>query len=158
MGTPPTSRFAQRSPDALQLAFAEVCVRVSLVAAEPERRARLLGAGDVLNQATGFTHSALERMSVQSVARLREQLEQEGWGAAYREGWSLPFGDVATLTLALLDDFTKTLAPPKAAAEPAPDESPLSKREAEVLRLVAAGLTSKAIGRHRPLPPFLHLQ
>src|SRR2546423_9473734 len=50
----------------------------------PQRQARLLGAGDALRQATGFTLRAWERLSNQRLAGLREQLEQEGWGAAYR--------------------------------------------------------------------------
>jgi predicted ATPase/DNA-binding CsgD family transcriptional regulator/transcriptional regulator with XRE-family HTH domain len=120
---------------------------------EPQRQARLLGAGDALRQATGFTLRAWERFSDQRLAGLREQLEQEGWGAAYQEGRSRSFEDVATLTLAMLDDFANTLAHPKSPAEPQPHESLLSERELEVLRLVAEGLTSKAIGRHLFLSP-----
>jgi len=120
---------------------------------EPQRQARLLGAGDALRQATGFTLRAWERLSNQRLAGLREQLEQEGWGAAYRQGRSLSFADVPTLTLAMLDDFAQTLAPPKAAEEHQPHESLLSERELEVLRLVAEGLTSKAIGRRLFLSP-----
>ena len=53
----------------------------------------------------------------------------------------------------MLNDFAKTLAPPTAAAEPAPHESLLSERELEVLRLVAEELTSKAIGRQLFIAP-----
>ena len=115
--------------------------------AEPEKRARLLGAGDALRQATGFTLRVWERFSDQRLAGLREQLEQEGWGAAYQEGRSLSFGDAATLTLAMLDDFAQTLAHPETPEEHLPPESLLSRRELEVLRLVADGLSSKAVGQ-----------
>jgi DNA-binding CsgD family transcriptional regulator len=97
--------------------------------------------------------------------RLRERLEREGWGAAYREGRALPFGEVAALALGLLEDAARALAQAEPAVQPGAEdagrqqahssarETPLSAREAEVLRLVAQGLSSKAIGRRLFLSP-----
>jgi predicted ATPase/DNA-binding CsgD family transcriptional regulator len=135
--------------------------------AEPARRARLLGATDALRQAAGDTYSTYswEHLpATHEVVGLRERLAREGWGAAYQEGRSLPFGEVAALALNLLADVAKALSRGVAgvpAAVPAiPDMLPqtaatsrLSEREREVLRLVAQGLSSKAIGRQLFLSP-----
>ncbi len=135
----------------------------------PAQWARLLGAADALKQATGATF-AWERMSAgQDVAGLRARLAQgeadEGeLAAAYREVHMLPFGEVGTLTLQLLDDLTqplsdlKTVSAGASAATPAAQQtdqrqSPLTVREAEVLRLVAQGYSSKAIGQQLFLSP-----
>ena len=86
---------------------------------------------------------------------IREQLLREGWGAAYQEGHGLPFEEVADLALTMLADLSQTLTlagtvaqePTQGFPEQVPVESLLSEREQEVLRLVAEGLTSKAIGQ-----------
>jgi DNA-binding NarL/FixJ family response regulator len=86
----------------------------------------------------------------QAVAKLRERLKGDGWGAAYRTGRSLPSSAVATLALALLEELAQTLAPPELLVTRSltlPSYTPLSEREQEVLRLVAQGRTNKAIGR-----------
>src|SRR5260370_40568812 len=71
--------------------------------ADLARRARLLGAADVLRQGTGAM-PVWERVAVdQGVARLREQVEREEWSAAYREGRALPFRAVARPTPGLLE-------------------------------------------------------
>jgi non-specific serine/threonine protein kinase len=119
------------------------------------RRSQLLGAADALRQATGAIPMWERVAADQDVAQLREQIEREGWAAAYREGRSLPFGEVVTLALTLLDDFAQALAIPglsqteraSASEEPPRHESPLSAREQQVLRLVAQGRSNKAIGR-----------
>src|SRR5262249_38874152 len=85
--------------------------------ADLERSARLLGAADALSQATGATGvSTYERLpTFPNVAPLRERLTQEGWGAAYREGRSVPVGELAPLALTLLEEVTRALASPKTA-------------------------------------------
>jgi DNA-binding NarL/FixJ family response regulator len=88
-----------------------------------------------------------EQQSEQSDTRLRGQLKQEGLGAAYQEGRSLPFREVVTLALAMLRDFSQTLGSSKTATMEHAPASRLSSREQEVLRLVAEGLTSKQIAQ-----------
>jgi non-specific serine/threonine protein kinase len=118
--------------------------------ADSDQSAQLLGAADALSQATGAT-PLWERVPVyQAVAKLRERLKGDGWGAAYRTGRSLPSSAVATLALALLEELGQTLAPPELLVTRSltlASHTPLSEREQEVLRLVAQGRTNKAIGR-----------
>lgn len=122
--------------------------------ADVERRARLLGAEDMLVKATGSLSGNLERVSAQSLASLRAQLGQHDLEAAYRQGRSLPFQEIVALAMGLLEDVSRTVTGPATAAreEQAP-ASPLSARETEVLQLVAEGLTSKQIGKHIFLSP-----
>jgi predicted ATPase/DNA-binding CsgD family transcriptional regulator len=121
--------------------------------ADPQQRARLLGAGDAMHQALGFSSDVLELTMGRGEAPIREQLLQEGWGAAYREGQVLPLEEVADLAQTMMEDFLRTLTSPTIAAKERAPENPLSEREQEVLRLVAEGLTSKAIGQRLFLSP-----
>jgi DNA-binding CsgD family transcriptional regulator len=132
--------------------------------AKPAARARLLGATDTLAQATGAT-PAWERLTAgQDVAALRERLARGTKGevaAAYREGRALPFGEVAALALRLLEEVATSHPDADGASGVAASSvplavagaGPLSEREQEVLRLVAQGLSSKAIGRQLFLSP-----
>jgi NarL family two-component system response regulator YdfI len=101
----------------------------------------------MLVQATGSLSDNLERVPGQSVEGHRAMLEQEGLGAAYRQGRSMPFGEIVTLALELLEEFAQKLPDPQAIAREPARENPLSEREQEVLRLVAEGLISKQIGQ-----------
>jgi DNA-binding CsgD family transcriptional regulator len=125
--------------------------------AEPATWARLLGAADALGRATGGATFGWEHLpGAEQVVGLRERLaREEEWSAAYRAGRTLPFTAVAALALKLLEEVAtlasgaETLSTPAAhtrAAAPV-REHPLTEREREVLRLVAQGLSSKAIGR-----------
>jgi predicted ATPase/DNA-binding CsgD family transcriptional regulator/transcriptional regulator with XRE-family HTH domain len=141
--------------------------------AQPAAWERLLGAADALGQATGGATFGWEHLpGAKTVVGLREQLARgdEGEsGAAYREGRMLPFAKVAELALRLLDEVAYALSLPDMKAgsgsvqspeqSPQPpagqrvDSNPLSAREAEVLRLVAEGRSSKEIGRRLFLSP-----
>jgi predicted ATPase/DNA-binding CsgD family transcriptional regulator/DNA-binding XRE family transcriptional regulator len=127
--------------------------------AQPAAWARLLGAADALARATGGATFGWEHLpGVGQAAGLRERLaqgEEKELAAAYREGRALPFGKVASLALTLLEEVAAHASGAEAAPAPAAHtraaaldrESPLTEREREVLRLVAQGLFSKAIGR-----------
>jgi len=139
--------------------------------ADLARRARLLGAADVLRQGTGAL-PVWERVAVdQGVGRPRERLEQEEVRAAYREGRALPFGAVASLALSLLEEDARTLAGPETARVAAPtDPSRRARRPAEPARRrgVAAGgsgalqqgdrAAALPLGQHRQPTPDLDLQ
>jgi non-specific serine/threonine protein kinase len=143
---------------------ASVLVRDYLDDADPARPARLLGAADALKQATGAALAAWEHVAVDRDAPELRQLPTQGeWAAAYREGRSLPFKEVAALALTMLDEIAQTLASPDAEfvpgavlpAQRAPGRggNPLTERECEVLRLVAQGLANKAIARQLIISP-----
>jgi ATP/maltotriose-dependent transcriptional regulator MalT len=137
-------------------------------------RARLLGAADALGHATGATLGMWERAHEDpEILRLREHVAygergaQGEWAAAYREGRALPAAEVITLVSRLLNEVAPegaaALVPRPAqdatATEPPPTRPPigsagsLSAREQEVLRLVAQGLSSRAIGQRLFLAP-----
>ncbi len=71
------------------------------------RHARLLGAIDALNQATGMT--LMQTVVKESMAALREQIQRAGLEVVYREGRSLSFGAIAALALTLLDEIDEAL-------------------------------------------------
>jgi predicted ATPase/DNA-binding CsgD family transcriptional regulator len=169
-------RVAVRTSTALRDRFllsfaAQAAVAFGEARAEPAQWAHLLGAADSLKQATGATFAWDHMPAGQDVAGLRERLaqgeEDEGEGelaAAYREGRMLPVGEVVTVTLRLLEDLARPLsdritasagAHATAPASQHTDQyrSPLTVREAEVLRLVAQGLSSKQVGRRLFLSP-----
>jgi DNA-binding CsgD family transcriptional regulator len=134
---------------------------------QAEPRARLLGAADALVQSTGAGFPV--EPGGQEVVALRQRLAGGGEGderrlaAAYREGRALSFDAVAALSRRLLEEANRSLQSPERArktarnaGEPAarcPSQTPLTEREREVLRLVAQGLSSKAIGRQLFLAP-----
>jgi non-specific serine/threonine protein kinase len=122
--------------------------------------AQLLGAADALSRAMGAMLGWERMPHWTSVVRLREQIERGERGAAYRAGRSLSFGEVAALALRLLEEIAQALPQRDAVPEsvlppphPSQPPDPLSAREREVLRLVAQGRSSKAIGQQLFLSP-----
>jgi DNA-binding CsgD family transcriptional regulator len=132
--------------------------------ADPSEAARLLGAVDALRQATGSGRVVWEQEPRdEGWPEVREHLSQGEWAVNYLEGRSLSAGEVAALTSRLLSDFarnrfvdrpstgvdrsrhvTRTSAAPQDSKSCS--EHLLTERECQVLRLVAEGLSSKAIG------------
>jgi DNA-binding CsgD family transcriptional regulator len=144
------------------------------VLAKPAQRARLLGATDTLRQATGATFVWEHMPGGQDVVGLRARLApvEREWDAAYREGRALRFAEVAAVTLRWLEDalsqalpqLDREVAPERArtveqtVVAPSPhqdrsSENTLTERSQQVLRLVADGLSSKAIGRQLFIAP-----
>jgi predicted ATPase/DNA-binding CsgD family transcriptional regulator len=122
-----------------------------------DQRMRLLGASDALSLVTGGTVVRQQEPAYALIAELREQLERGEWAAPYRQGRTLSLSEVGTLVLALLDEVAQRLATvsnsPDTSQQQRPSATPLSERELEVLRLVAQGLSSKAIARRLSIFP-----
>jgi predicted ATPase/DNA-binding CsgD family transcriptional regulator/transcriptional regulator with XRE-family HTH domain len=133
-------------------------------------RARLLGAADALTQTRGAAFPG--EPGGHEVVALRERLVQPGdredlgLAAAYRDGRTLSFDAVATMSLRLLEEAAQSLSRPELsekagqrathAGEQAAahaSETPLTAREVEVLRLVAQGLSSKLVARELSIAP-----
>jgi non-specific serine/threonine protein kinase len=123
------------------------------------QRAQLLGAVDMLSQATGRT--LLQTLLASSLDLLREKLGSENLQALYMRGRSLSFAAVASLASTFLDDLSDALGSRESAPEAdsmaahhqTQPDSLLSPRQRDVLRLVALGLSNKAIGQRLYLSP-----
>jgi predicted ATPase/DNA-binding CsgD family transcriptional regulator len=146
--------------EAVVAVVGDSCDRVA-----PVGCARLQGAADALRQATGAGHPLWEPVAADpGQPGLRAHHPEGEWEAAYREGRSLSFGEVAALALTLLDEVARprpgagaegapAVSAPPAQSEARSPHNPLSEREAEVVRLVAEGLSNKAIGRKLFIAP-----
>jgi non-specific serine/threonine protein kinase len=130
--------------------------------AEPDAWERLLGAADALGQATGGATFGWEHLpGAELVVGLREPIALEGKrSGAYREGRTLPFAEVAAMALSMLDEVAQALpdqqsalASTRSPEHPFQHPSSFTSREQEVLRMVAEGLSSKAIARQLFLAP-----
>jgi predicted ATPase/DNA-binding CsgD family transcriptional regulator len=126
---------------------------------DPVQRLRLLGASDILSEATGGTVVGQQEPAHGAVAELRERFEHGEGATAYQEGQSLTFGEVVALALSVLEDIAQAHAnagPLDFVSDSGQEAkrrserskgSPLTPREQEVLEMVAQGHSSKAIGR-----------
>jgi DNA-binding CsgD family transcriptional regulator len=151
--------------DRYRLAIAAQAAVVVGVGADPVRRAHLLGAADALTQAAGTTFVWARTPAGKDVAGLRERFVQgkDEESLAYQTGRAAPSAAVTNLTLQLLNEVTLAhlshesipgATPLPAQPVPRPVEPNLfTQREAEVLRLVAEGFSSKAIGHQLSLSP-----
>jgi predicted ATPase/DNA-binding CsgD family transcriptional regulator/transcriptional regulator with XRE-family HTH domain len=126
--------------------------------ADPARQAQLLGAVERQTaQPDSAGIGAYERWTAEhGMSKLGEQLKQGDWNVAFRAGRTLRFEEVAALALTLMDEVAQSpLQPGIGAANNAAQSAarPLTARELEVLRLVAAGLPSKLIARELVIAP-----
>jgi non-specific serine/threonine protein kinase len=126
---------------------------IAQIQQQPERAARLLGAAAGLLTPQGARLPAVLRHAAEQVeAATRTRLRDEAFQAAWRGGHTLPREPALALArevlTPLLPSPTASLspaAPTVASGTPDPAQPPLTKREGEVLRLVAAGLTTPQV-------------
>lgn len=102
--------------------------------ADPEKRARLLGAGDALNEATGSPFRLVERAPGGIGVGLREPLEREEFRTAYPEGRSLSFQDVVALALEVLDEFSPRPSDHSSRYTPAISQQQLVRKDGDSTR------------------------
>jgi non-specific serine/threonine protein kinase len=116
---------------------------------DPEKLAMLLGAaramGDALEPVTSGWGKA---RTPQATAALKARLGKDRWEAAFREGRSLSFPEISALLSLVLDEVGAGGSDNEQASGERRQPSLLSKREDEVLRLVAEGLSNKEIAQH----------
>ncbi len=114
---------------------------------EPYRAARLFGASEALLETVGtpLYAYASDRHSVeQAVSTLRSRLDEENFAAAWSEGRAMTQAEIIEYALATEQAHTSDEETPS---------SPLSTREAEILVLVAEGLTNPQIAEKLYLSP-----
>jgi DNA-binding CsgD family transcriptional regulator len=118
----------------------EGIARLASRTGQPRLAVCLFGVADAIRRTTGSDQDALERTRYDpALLEARAQLCQEDYEAAWREGQILTMEQAA----ALIETEFRTAPPSRASDVPG---SPLSRRELEVLRLVATGRTDREIG------------
>jgi ATP/maltotriose-dependent transcriptional regulator MalT len=133
----------------------EVPALAALAAAmgRDEAAARLLGAAERMREATGIAPQNRLPDPAQVAAELRGRLGERSFAAAWGEGLALSAEQAAAeaeaLAVEILSEARRQAPPPDGPALPAG----LTEREAEVLRLVAAGLTNAEVADRLFLSP-----
>lgn len=112
---------------------------------QPERSARLFGAGRSLNESVGGSLDPADKAEYErSMAHARAQLDETAWQKCYAEGEAMTLEEAVEYARAAATQEEQ--AATGATASPSlPGLPELSKREVEVLRLVAEGLTTQEV-------------
>jgi DNA-binding CsgD family transcriptional regulator len=121
--------------------------------ADPERQAQLVGAANAFSAFTGFSSSYWRLLSGQSGVGLRERIQREGYGEAYRRGYAMSFGETVDLISEMLHELLSSRGSSTGSTPSARRARPLTDRERAVLRLVSEGSSNKEIGRMLSISP-----
>jgi predicted ATPase/DNA-binding CsgD family transcriptional regulator len=115
---------------------------------EAERAAKLFGAAQALREAVGYQKSPNERAVQEPYLEAARSRLEELWEAACAEGRTMAFEEAVEYALSEEEPSTATLSSSR------PEHhAGLTSREIEVLRLVAAGMTSAQIAKELFLSP-----
>jgi non-specific serine/threonine protein kinase len=121
---------------------------------KPEEAARLFGATEMLMETIGLVPPPADRQDyARNVAAVRAGLGESRFAAAWAEGRALSFDEAFECALAAVTELRVNHGRPAPSSRGAgPGRRPrgrlaggLTEREAEVLRLVARGMTSRMI-------------
>jgi predicted ATPase/DNA-binding CsgD family transcriptional regulator len=116
---------------------------------DAEQLAVLLGAAEAMHHAIEPVTSGWRKARTpQAAAVLQARLGKDRWEAALREGRSLSFSRIGELMSLVLNEVREGSSVGRELSGKRRDHILLSKREAEVLSLIAEGLTNKEIA-HR---------
>ncbi|HEX6506940.1 MAG TPA: LuxR C-terminal-related transcriptional regulator, partial [Chloroflexota bacterium] len=115
---------------------------------DAEQLAMLLGAAEALGDAIESVMAGWGKTRTPgAVAALQARLGQVQWEAAYRDGRSLSFSQISDLITRVLNEVGASALGAEESSGERQQRTVLSKREEEVLLLVAEGLTNKEIAQ-----------
>jgi DNA-binding CsgD family transcriptional regulator len=115
---------------------------------------RLVGAQEALRTRTGFMPSAwIQAQLATATATARSRLAPEAFEAQRIEGQALSFPQMAELALRVLETGAQAAAESDKTRGKNRSHRILSEREEEVMRLVAQGLSNKAIAHQLIIAP-----
>jgi predicted ATPase/DNA-binding NarL/FixJ family response regulator len=128
-------------------AFLNVSAVLAASQGQDVRTARLWGAAGALREATDLFLSPVEHAYFDSnIAAARARLDEKAWDGAWAEGREMPPDEAIEYAL----ESPKALEPE---VQEVVHPAGLSDREAEVLRLVAEGLTNVQVARELYVSP-----
>ncbi len=129
------------------LAFLKGLACVAGAKGEVEKAARLFGAAEALREAMGVGQwPALRTLEEPYLVGARSRLEEGAWTKAWEEGGAMSME--RAIEYALSEDDSSTIAtrtPEHTSSATARTPPALTRREREVARLVAQGLTNRQI-------------
>jgi non-specific serine/threonine protein kinase len=129
----------------------ESLARLAAVTDQADLATRLFGAGDAMREDLGFRRSPTDVAYIEPImSTLRETLGADGFAAEWTQGRALSPGEAIAEALALHVDATSGATPP-AGKRSTPHG--LTRREAEVLRLIAAGHTNRIVAESLYISP-----
>ena len=118
---------------------------VALDRGRPRQAARLFAASAALAEKTGVVIDLVDRDQVlRDVAAARAQLGEKAYGAAWKDGQSLPIDAALAEAMAMDDASVGAIADPATLAVPGTAHN-LTERELQVLQLVVAGRSDREI-------------
>jgi DNA-binding NarL/FixJ family response regulator len=110
------------------------------------RAARLWGAAEGLRETFDISWTVAERMLHEPrLAAARTQLGTAAWQAAFAEGKAMELEEAVEYALSEDDSSMIASRTPEQTSSTAPRPSALTRREREVVKLVAQGLTNRQI-------------
>ena len=118
---------------------------VALATGQPQRAARLLGAVAAAQEAMGFGSILRDLNTRQAPELARAQLGDDAFAAAWESGRAMPWPDAVADALAVLEPEAAHLPAPRPVPGPRKDAFDLTRREREILGLLAQRLTDPEI-------------
>jgi DNA-binding CsgD family transcriptional regulator len=113
---------------------------------QPLRSARLWGAAEALREAMGTVFTPLELRTLGPyIAAARAQEEEASWEAAWQKGRAMSMEEAIDYVLLEGEETADTTAPAQKGSSIPAQATTLTRREQEVVTLVARGLTNRQI-------------